>query len=304
MPSETPTVTIGMPVFNGATYVEESVRSLLAQSEPNFRLHIADDGSTDETPTICRRLAAEDPRITFEQHPSNMGMTRNFTYLLGTSDTPFFVWVAQDDRCDPDFLAAGLRALENPSAIGYMPGVQFDDENGTVIKTVAPPRDLGSPDPVARARAVHDGGYHAIYALYRRDALTNGPTLEDITGTDIAFTFGMALRGRFAVDPTTRSFRRILGYRLVSDLDGRPVTEKALGVSGQLYTRNPNAMVGSMLRSIRASRLPADQKSLLALHVIGRWWLQRWRWVLWTNGRMRLNRALAGHRPEALRRRS
>ena len=304
MPSGSPSVTFGMPVYNGATYVEESVRSLLEQSEPNFTLHIVDDGSTDATPAICRRLAAEDPRIVFEQHPVNRGMTRNFDFVLGGSTTPLFAWVAQDDRCDPHFLASGLRALEDPSVIGYMPAVRFDDEEGTVIMTVEAPRELGSPDPVARARAVHRGGYHAIYALYRRDALTNGPALEDIAGTDIAFTFGMALRGRYAVDPTVRSFRRMLGYRLVSDADGRPVSEKSLGASGQLYTRNPNAMVRSMLRSTRASRLPAAQKARLVMHVVGRWWIQRWRWVLWTNARTRLHRVLAERRSEALRRHS
>ena len=56
-------VAIGMPVYNGAPYVEDAVRSLLAQSERDIVIDVYDDGSTDETAMICERLAREDSRV-------------------------------------------------------------------------------------------------------------------------------------------------------------------------------------------------------------------------------------------------
>ena len=58
-----PPVTIGLPVFNGADYLEQCVRSLLDQTEADFVILISDNCSTDATPEICARLVTEDPRI-------------------------------------------------------------------------------------------------------------------------------------------------------------------------------------------------------------------------------------------------
>ena len=246
MSDETPRVAIGMPVYNGAHILEGAVRSLLAQSEADFLLHIADDGSTDGSISICEELAREDARITVVRRARNTGMTANFRSLLDAADSPFFMWAAQDDRWDPDFLREGLRALDgNPEAIGYMPAIAFEDGDGTPIEISTPPDGLSDTDPAVRARAVRQGGFHAIYALYRRQALDGAVALEDVSGTDIAFVFGLALRGPFVLDRTVRAFRQLVGYRLVTDARGRPVTEKALGASGHLYARNPNAMCGS-----------------------------------------------------------
>jgi glycosyltransferase involved in cell wall biosynthesis len=58
-----PTVSVVLPIYNGANYMEHSVRSVLAQTLPNFELLIVDDGSRDDTASIARRF--DDPRISF-----------------------------------------------------------------------------------------------------------------------------------------------------------------------------------------------------------------------------------------------
>ena len=59
------TVTIGMPVFNGANYVGEAVESILAQTFGDLELVISDNASTDATEQICRDMAARDRRIRY-----------------------------------------------------------------------------------------------------------------------------------------------------------------------------------------------------------------------------------------------
>ena len=56
-------VSVGLPVYNGERYIEESVRSVLAQTFADFELIISDNGSTDSTVGIVEKLAAEDDRI-------------------------------------------------------------------------------------------------------------------------------------------------------------------------------------------------------------------------------------------------
>ena len=51
-----PRLTIGLPVYNGETYLGESLEALLGQSYEDFELVISDNASTDGTPDICHRI--------------------------------------------------------------------------------------------------------------------------------------------------------------------------------------------------------------------------------------------------------
>ena len=61
--SELPPVTIIVPARNEASNIERCARSLLAQDYPAFELIVVNDGSTDATPAILARIAAEDSRL-------------------------------------------------------------------------------------------------------------------------------------------------------------------------------------------------------------------------------------------------
>jgi glycosyltransferase involved in cell wall biosynthesis len=58
-----PQVSVIMPAFDAATTIEAAVASVQAQTEARWELIVVDDGSTDETLAILRRLARDDPRI-------------------------------------------------------------------------------------------------------------------------------------------------------------------------------------------------------------------------------------------------
>src|SRR5262249_45559929 len=62
-PAGAPLISVVLPVRNEAANIERCVRSLLAQNYPNFEIVVVDDGSTDATPLILSRLAAEDARL-------------------------------------------------------------------------------------------------------------------------------------------------------------------------------------------------------------------------------------------------
>mgnify|MGYP003421178116 CR=1 FL=1 len=56
-------VDILMATYNGELFVEAQVRSIMNQSFEDWRLLIHDDGSTDQTLVILRRLQEEDSRL-------------------------------------------------------------------------------------------------------------------------------------------------------------------------------------------------------------------------------------------------
>ena len=59
-------VSVVMPVYNVARYIDEAMESILNQSFPNFELIIVDDGSTDDT--VERIKGYKDSRIRLYRH--------------------------------------------------------------------------------------------------------------------------------------------------------------------------------------------------------------------------------------------
>ena len=120
------TITIGMPVCNGAATIGAALDSLLNQSFDDFVLIISDNCSTDETEMICRSYAERDKRISYLRQPVTLAATMNFRFVLFEARTPYFMWAAADDRWAPGFIATNLAMLEqNPKIVASQSRVLF-----------------------------------------------------------------------------------------------------------------------------------------------------------------------------------
>jgi glycosyltransferase involved in cell wall biosynthesis len=112
MSTASPRVTIGLPIYNGAKYLKPAIESVLNQTLSDFILHISDNASTDETKDICQTYQATDARIKYVRHQENIGPVANFSWLLDQTQTPYFMWLAHDDRIESTFLEQAVSALE------------------------------------------------------------------------------------------------------------------------------------------------------------------------------------------------
>ena len=71
----TPLISVVTSTYNGATFLEQSLRSVLGQREVDFELIVVDDGSTDNTADILQRLSSQEPRLRV-LHQENRGLTQ------------------------------------------------------------------------------------------------------------------------------------------------------------------------------------------------------------------------------------
>jgi glycosyltransferase involved in cell wall biosynthesis len=89
-----------MPVYNGARYVAAAIESVLNQTFRSFELLVMDDGSTDETPAILARFAANDHRVRVLLRPRR-GQIATRNELLHLAQTEIVACADADDICLP-----------------------------------------------------------------------------------------------------------------------------------------------------------------------------------------------------------
>lgn len=107
---ETPLVSVCMPVYNGARFLEEAVRSVLAQTYPAFELRIFDDASTDGSWELLQQF--QDPRITLIRNARNLGPEGNWNQALAAAQGKYIKIFHQDDILEPECLFKQVESME------------------------------------------------------------------------------------------------------------------------------------------------------------------------------------------------
>ncbi len=107
-------VSVIMPAYNSEKYIERSVKSVLSQTHENLELIVVDDGSTDRTAGILRRLAAGDRRLRYlrtENH--GPAEARNVALTELSDDADYVTFIDADDELLPDALEYALESSDS-----------------------------------------------------------------------------------------------------------------------------------------------------------------------------------------------
>ena len=96
-------VSLIIPVYNAEKFIEKCLDSVIAQTYTNFEVIVIDDGSVDNTKTICEKVAKKDNRIKlFSKANSGVSDTRNMG--LEIAQGKYIAFLDADDYIDPDFI--------------------------------------------------------------------------------------------------------------------------------------------------------------------------------------------------------
>ncbi|RMF85673.1 MAG: glycosyltransferase family 2 protein [Planctomycetota bacterium] len=171
--SPTPLVSVGVPVYNGARFLEQALASIRAQTLSDIEIIISDNASTDATPDICRRAAAEDCRVRYTRLERNVGAAANFNRCAALARGAYFKWAAHDDEIAPTLLEKCVDRLErDPRAVLCYSRTRVVDEQGRPIEDYA--YDLGGDEPdVAQrfANLIRGHRCYEVFGVIRLDAL-------------------------------------------------------------------------------------------------------------------------------------
>ncbi len=181
-------ISIIVPVYNVGPYLERCVQSLLGQSMTELEIVLVDDGSTDNSPELCREFAASDDRIRLiRKENGGLADARNAGLAVARGEYIGFVdgddWIEEDTclrmaeiiaRERPDVIRFGYRKLADGAVTG-----SFSYPYGDGLYTGEELSRLRL-DSVGTERAL-DYGYKRIMSactgLYRRSLLEENRVL-------------------------------------------------------------------------------------------------------------------------------
>ena len=109
--SETPLVSVVIPVYNSAEYIDECLQSLLNQTLTSFEVICVDDGSTDDSPTILDSASASDARVRVF-HYQNAGAAEARNRGMAQARGQYLCFVDADDFVEKDYLDAVVSCAE------------------------------------------------------------------------------------------------------------------------------------------------------------------------------------------------
>ena len=108
---DVPKISVVLACFNGASYIEDQINSVLAQSLPPTEIIVCDDGSTDGTIEILKKIESQN-KIKLYLNPNNLGVTANFKKAISIAkSTNYIAFCDQDDIWLPDKLSSNLNTM-------------------------------------------------------------------------------------------------------------------------------------------------------------------------------------------------
>jgi len=235
-------VAVVIPAYNASSYFAQTLRSVIGQTHKALEIVIVDDGSTDDTASICRHFAASDPRIRVLS-TENRGVAAARNTGIAASKSDYIAFLDADDLWHPTYIERMLSALHPlPDAWGAVYALHriIDTEGycmrsgsslnarGAIFNRHLVFRFVGNGSGFMVRRAVIDkiGGYDPSYAG------------RGIGGCE-DFDFELRTAEHFKIETVPLG---LVGYRVHSaamSSDRSQMAQSLLAVTEQCIARNP-----------------------------------------------------------------
>ena len=199
MPNNAPLIAAVMPAYNAAAFLEEAIRSIMAQTFQAWELIVVDDCSADATAEIADRLAAEDPRIKVVRNPVNRreGNSRNIGIKRISPSVRYVATMDADDRCRPERFQRQFDFMEkHPECFVCGASIALMDERGRIfaerrypcdadriVKSFCSGNCFAHPTTMFRREIFSDYSYDAAHRCVDYDLLFR--VLEDYDGCNL-----------------------------------------------------------------------------------------------------------------------
>lgn len=186
-----PSIEFVVPYYGHPGWLQETVRSVLGQTDPHWRLRVVQDGP--DVSDLGEWVDAQgDDRVIYERNPSNLGVAANFQRCLDLAEASHVVLLGCDDRLRANYVALVRRTLADfPDAAAVQPGVEVIDGDGRptrpladrVKRAIAPktPGPTSLLGDQALASLLRGNWTYFPSLCWRRDRITGPGFRQDLT---------------------------------------------------------------------------------------------------------------------------
>lgn len=169
-------ISIIVPIYNAADYLEQCIRSLVQQTESDLQIILVDDGSTDHSRPMAETFAKQDERIVVLKQPhAGQSAARNNGLKHATGE--YIAFVDADDSLEQDWCKKHLQAIAD---VDYVQSGYKRIQNSEVSSQKTPLHRLQFTSPCMR--------------LYRREAITGMQFTEGMIYEDVVWSVDLWLR--------------------------------------------------------------------------------------------------------------
>lgn len=124
-------ISVLMGIYNCENTLEQAIGSILNQTYKNWELILCDDGSTDNTYLVAKKLAQKDSRIKLLKNEKNCGLNITLNHCLKNADGEYIARMDGDDECVPDRFERQVSFLNSQHKFDIVSSEMiFFDENG------------------------------------------------------------------------------------------------------------------------------------------------------------------------------
>ncbi|MBW0089540.1 glycosyltransferase [Pseudonocardia sp. KRD-184] len=131
-------VDVMLPHYGRLDLVQDTVRSVLAQDDPQWRLTVVDDsGDLPDQGLAAWCESLDEPRVRYLRNERNLGINRNFQRCVDLVEHELAVVIGMDDLMLPNHVGTVRRAhAAHPGVAMVQPGVEVVDGDGVPTRTL------------------------------------------------------------------------------------------------------------------------------------------------------------------------
>lgn len=149
-------ISVIMGIYNCESTLPQAVESILHQTYSNWELIMCDDGSTDHTYEVARRLAEGDKRLVVIKNNRNCGLNRTLNNCLVYASGDYIARMDGDDVCVPERFEKQISFLNSQDEFDICSSAMFFfDENGrwgeNNVKAKPQAEDIVKGSPICHA---------------------------------------------------------------------------------------------------------------------------------------------------------
>ena len=192
---ERPLITVYIPCHNYGQYLQQAIDSVFGQSCQDLELIIVDDGSTDDTPTICEEARQRDPqRVKVVRHDDAQGLQYNANRVLEMARGKYVMRLDADDWLDESALLVMSDWLERRSDVALVyPNYFYVDARG---------RQLGVENrkKIGEEARLLDLPAHGACTMVRRRVLKSMGGYDERHDAQDGYELWLKVSGRYRVE--------------------------------------------------------------------------------------------------------